>query len=102
MRRHVEDRDAVCVHDDPVHPRVLAVEDDLVPVDSPDRDVALLGWHDVPTRVRAGSEHDRVARLRAFDRELEGRCIIGHTDFGGGGGWTRGGDREQSQRRRQR
>ena len=39
MRRHVEDRDAVGVHDDPVLPPVGTVEDDVAPVDALDRDV---------------------------------------------------------------
>ena len=79
-RRHVQDRDAVRVHDDPVPPHVGPVEDDPVPIGACDRDVVRGGRHHVSPGVDAGREDDRVTRPGPRDRELESRDILWDVD----------------------
>jgi len=87
------------MHDDPVLPPVAAVEDDVVAIGALDRDVVLRRRHDVPARIGARSEDDRVARLRTPDRELHGRHILRHSDLRAGGGRALGiGNRRERER----
>jgi hypothetical protein len=64
VRRHVEDRHPVCPDDDAVLSAVLAVEDDPIAVDAPNREVVLLRRNDDAPRVGPGVEEDCVPRTR--------------------------------------
>jgi hypothetical protein len=81
VRGHVEDRDAVRAHDDPVLAPVRPVEDDLVPVRAPDRDVALRRPHDLSAGVGPAGKHDRVTRPCPRDRRLQRRHVLQHPDL---------------------
>jgi hypothetical protein len=68
------------VDDDAAASRVLAVEDDGVAVDASDRDVVLLSRDDVPARVGAAVDEDRVARIGARDGLGDRRRVLRDAD----------------------
>ena len=83
VRREVQDRDAVGSNEDPMLAHVLAVENDLVPIDAADGDVALGRGDDVPAGyVPPRARSCRPARLG--DRLLERRHVLGDADLGCG------------------
>jgi hypothetical protein len=63
------------VHDDAGPARVLAVEDDRVSINAPNRDVVLVARDGVPAGVDAAVDEDRVAGIRPRDRLGERRVL---------------------------
>jgi hypothetical protein len=80
VRGEVEDRHAVGVDGDACSSRVLAVENDGVAVDASDRDVVLVARDDVPARIRAAVDEDRVARIGARDGFGNRGRVLGDAD----------------------
>ena len=102
MSGHVEDRDPVRVDDDAVLPAVAAVEDDPIPVDPANRQVAQAFRNGHPARIRSATDDDRVARMRLGDRLSETAGVIGDADDRLVMVSTAGGERNRRQRSRNR
>src|SRR5207302_2016843 len=84
---------------DAVPPAVAAVEDDPIPVDPANRQVAQASRNTHPARIGSATHDDRVACMRLGDRLSETAGVIGDADDRLVMVSTAGGERNRRQRR---